>query len=62
MIIAQQLLHHRPKKLTYANFIGPKDFIINIKVIFHGPYFITHKLLPIVKSKKESHSKSELRP
>lgn len=57
MIIAQQLLHHRPKKLTYANFIGPKDFIINIKVIFHrtklkdkvwailyGPYFITHKL------------------
>ena len=44
MIIAQQLLHHRPKKLTYANFIGLKDFIINIKVIFHGAYFINHKL------------------
>ena len=55
MIIAQQLLHHRPKKLTYANFIGPKDFTINIKVIFHrtklkdkvwpilyGPYCMAH--------------------
>ena len=35
VIIAQQLLHHLPKKLTYANFIGLKAFIINIKVIFY---------------------------
>lgn len=36
MIIPQQSLHHlQPKKLTYANFIGQKDFITSIKVISH---------------------------